>query len=459
MSIPLSELPQTFVDAILLTRNLGFEYLWIDSLCIIQDDNGDWIRESARMAEIYQGAILTISADGAWNSHEGLFYAVNKRSFASPLAIHFPGMAEGSKLSARLTTLEIAGNRVHAITSNKENPLRRRAWALQEWLLSPRIVYFATGELLWECRTHQKCECQIVSQLSGKFDGNQFKRAQSNVDYLHHNSRDGNQQGLFYWNDVVSEFSMRNLTVATDTLPALSGLAEVMNALTGVDYIGGLWKDSLPEALLWDVDRTKRDDDRRFGDGDESGDIGTRRHDCYYAPSWSWASITGGRISFFHCGHPSSSIYLAEVLEVSGKPVNAANPFGPLLSGFIKVKGLLGTIPCNNEWRGLQWDLESTVEGYWIWGNLVLDVTKPASEIASKDEVTVMIIRTYEDCDRTGLCGLALKSTKEKYCYRRVGLVWLLSYGQHFESRDGAPDSDTWSSRILKAREQTIKIV
>jgi hypothetical protein len=89
--ISLAELPQTFRDAILLTRKLGFDYLWIDSLCIIQDDESDWIIQSAQMAGVYQGAILTISADGAQNSHEGLFSSVSNRSTAS-MAVRTPSM-------------------------------------------------------------------------------------------------------------------------------------------------------------------------------------------------------------------------------------------------------------------------------------------------------------------------------------------------------------------------------
>ncbi|EGZ72613.1 HET-domain-containing protein, partial [Neurospora tetrasperma FGSC 2509] len=71
--IPLDRLPQTFADAVWVTRELGIRYLWIDSLCIIQDSPADWETESQKMGSIYEGATLTLGAAYARNSSEGLF--------------------------------------------------------------------------------------------------------------------------------------------------------------------------------------------------------------------------------------------------------------------------------------------------------------------------------------------------------------------------------------------------
>ncbi|KAK4115383.1 HET-domain-containing protein [Canariomyces notabilis] len=143
-SIPLTTLPRTFRDAVLLTRMIGIEYIWIDSLCIIQDDDEDWARESARMAEVYQNAALTISADGAANDSEGLFEPSRKRSVEES-RIQASHPADSAPVYVRKTTLRPFGDYVHVITHRSDQPLRRRGWTLQEWLLSARVVHFYNG--------------------------------------------------------------------------------------------------------------------------------------------------------------------------------------------------------------------------------------------------------------------------------------------------------------------------
>lgn len=72
--IPWSSFPQTFKDAIRIARFLGSEYLWIDSLCILQDCAENWLAESATMGDIYTKSTCNIAASGASNCHEGCFY-------------------------------------------------------------------------------------------------------------------------------------------------------------------------------------------------------------------------------------------------------------------------------------------------------------------------------------------------------------------------------------------------
>lgn len=228
-AIPLSKLPQTFLDAVLLTRNIGIKYLWIDSLSIVQDDKDDWTKESARMAEVYQGATLTISADGAMNSYEGLFGPVSKRSTArAATPIPSPENGAGSELYARRSILNVYRS-VHAITSVAQDPLRCRAWALQEWLLSTRIVHFIRGELLWECKAHLRCECQIVSQ-SPEIDDTSMKRSSFGLSKTDFFPFDRIQEQNSNWYKIVEEFTKRRLTFTNDALPALSGLAKQISA-------------------------------------------------------------------------------------------------------------------------------------------------------------------------------------------------------------------------------------
>ena len=70
--LPMSELSKTFQDAIELTRKLGIRYLWIDSICILQDDKADWLRESQMMGQYYGESYCTIAATGGADGSQGL---------------------------------------------------------------------------------------------------------------------------------------------------------------------------------------------------------------------------------------------------------------------------------------------------------------------------------------------------------------------------------------------------
>jgi Heterokaryon incompatibility protein (HET) len=83
--IIMAEMPQTFQDAVVITRKLGYRYLWIDCLCIIQDSIEDWQTESVKMAEIYSNAVLNISADASSDPYQGIFLAANGKRLESPL--------------------------------------------------------------------------------------------------------------------------------------------------------------------------------------------------------------------------------------------------------------------------------------------------------------------------------------------------------------------------------------
>ncbi|KAK4458532.1 heterokaryon incompatibility protein-domain-containing protein, partial [Cladorrhinum samala] len=141
--IPVGTLPRLFLDAVTLTARLGYQYLWIDSLCIIQDSPGDWDREASLMAAIYTHSILTIAAS------------------------HAPSSASSLVSSLSSTAIEIASFTVHAHLATKHLPrlpnpttfpLLTRGWVYQERLLSRRVVHFGPDELAWEC--HSGIQCQ-----------------------------------------------------------------------------------------------------------------------------------------------------------------------------------------------------------------------------------------------------------------------------------------------------------
>lgn len=142
--IAIAKLPQTFKDAVTVTRKIGIRYLWIDSLCIVQDDEEDWRKEASKMGKVYERAILTIAASGAHDSHEGCF--ISKSSdLCSEHVPYYPRDHDTTPSGSFF---------LHQIfdPSPEWGPLQNRGWAFQEWYLSRRVVHFTTGGVSWKCK-------------------------------------------------------------------------------------------------------------------------------------------------------------------------------------------------------------------------------------------------------------------------------------------------------------------
>ncbi|PMD17112.1 HET-domain-containing protein, partial [Hyaloscypha hepaticicola] len=183
--IPYKDLPRTYCDAISVCRALKIRYLWIDSLCIIQDSKEDWAREAANMAHVYSNSSLTISADWSTNSDGGCFKASSgelRKDLDSAIYDH-----------KQLDWTHLAG----------------RAWVYQERLLSRHNLHFARDQLFWECR--------IVSRNRGSIDN-----------------------ALYVWCRIVEKYSGARITLPTDRLPAISALANLTANHPCCSYLAGL---------------------------------------------------------------------------------------------------------------------------------------------------------------------------------------------------------------------------
>lgn len=291
--ISMAEMPRNFREAIIVTRLLDIQYLWIDSLCIIQDSAEDWMQESAKMGDIYKNSVITIAATNAVESTAGF---LRKRRAGIFCRLH---RGDGASLPVYVRPRiewygfeEIVG------------PLTQRAWVLQERLLAARTLHFGGQQIIWQCQTKTLAEGfhdtdpVVEEQIPGGIEG--MLRAEFHAHAEHSNAESGstheiekssltlnispNPPGWSYhmrdniydqWYHVVGTYAGLKLTKYTDKLPAIAGIARQVQLRTGDTYLAGLWKSDIERGLQWYCDPPS-----------VMAKTSTTR-----APSWSWAAL------------------------------------------------------------------------------------------------------------------------------------------------------------------------
>ena len=301
----LSSLPQTAQDAVWWTRELGLDYLWLDSLCILQDNLSDWELELSSMADIYRKSTVTIAATRAANAHEGCLPSGNKLNMipCSPregICI-LPDYARESWIFLKST-------------------LDTRAWCFQEIHLAARVLRVSAEELAWQCRTCKRLESNPGVQL--------VHDIQDNVTFfgsrpLDARFREGDRP-FKLWYALVQNFGRRNLSFAADILPAFSGMAQHFQAILKASYVAGLWQEDIHRGLMWPMS--------------EPG-----QHVAYRSPSWSWAAVEGGYLGW-HVWLYNATEFEADVLDLRVR-VEGLDPFGRVSSGKLTLLGHIAPIP------------------------------------------------------------------------------------------------------------------
>ncbi len=318
--IELSTLSNTFRDALSITRRLGLRYLWIDALCIIQDSPVDWQRESSRMGEVYRNALFTISATGAEDSHRGCFQLRSAPLLDSvKIDCH---LDDGSdcKVYIRVQTDHSDTNSFY--DDGQAAPLNDRAWCLQERLLSRRILHYGKEQMFWEC--HKLSLLEDGSQCEGwswkKRDFDVMRTC--NLDQLSQVQVGQITEAVYTdWRSTIKRYTARSLTRGTDKLPGLSGVANLIHAFTGDQYLAGLWRKDLPWELMWSA----------------SFLAPLARPATYRAPSWSWASVDGDVEYSAVDSNISSAVDIIDAqIELLGH-----DKHGQVKGGWIKISGAL----------------------------------------------------------------------------------------------------------------------
>ena len=321
-------LPQTIRDAMAVTRTLGFQYLWVDALCIMQDSDNpaarfDMDKELARMYDVYSNATMTIAAACASSVTDGFLYdrhAPKHKVYDIPLRLkaeHF--------ITCRI--------KEHENYNDLQEPLNTRAWTFQEQMLSPRLLIYASHTLQWQCRT-------ITCNLGGSYHSprprpsvaprlllpkpigpDDVKQIKDNIPHAI----------LQPWLEIIKCSSTRKSSLPSDKLPVVSALASSYTPIFGRNYHAGIWAKSPVHQLCW----------RRAN----SSQWSLTRPKEYRAPSWSWASVDG-------------QLYFPSFLEIGGKSAITPDrnfkvidwvislklvdlPFGEVIAGKMVVRAAL----------------------------------------------------------------------------------------------------------------------
>ena len=378
-------LPENFFKAVEIARHLGIEFLWIDSLCIIQqgpEKTQDWKREGLLMQDIYRNSILnlviepTIASPGSESQEDR-----GKLRPPETCQLRWKGrwwryLTRVGGFGGRTLILPYEISVANLWDSSIYNSeLSARGWIFQELILSPRILHVYSDQLFWECTRLKACEWFPVGDTSldgGRVkaslqtllsdDGSAAREARellNQLDWIYEGNpsleerfrfmdqlRDANRiKRAWYeaWGQLVQNYTSCGTTYPEDKLTAFAGIAKLLSSTYSGDYFAGMFERSLPQGLLWFRDQ-----------GQSSLEVPK----YYRAPTWSWASVDG-KVSFnddFAIKSEADVLEIADVSmknvpekggfdivtveEVSTEPLDQG-PFGPVSDGNLVLKGPL----------------------------------------------------------------------------------------------------------------------
>lgn len=322
-----SLLPQTVLDGIQVTHALGFRYLWVDSLCIVQDSVQNQRHEIGQMHKIYRHAYLTIIAANARRVSEGFLQDRPKSlhditlPFICPPPSHVPvSDAEDAATTPQVGTVYISTSRYNYA----QEPISARGWCMQEYLMSPRALIFTSQTLQFRCPT----ETQNVGHSFYCPNGERRLPDTLLLPDPPTQQYGSGPWGVVHdeWLRVVEDYSQRSISDPSDKLVACGAIAQAFQHALGSEYLAGLWRDTLLIDLLWCK---------------AEGTPLTRPAE-YRAPSWSWAAVEG-RVWMVDSIWPRAQSRAggAEVVRCEVTLEDAGFPFGRVTGGTLVLRTAL----------------------------------------------------------------------------------------------------------------------
>ena len=324
--VELAVMPKTLRDAVATTLALGYRYLWVDCLCILQGDAADWRVESAKMSSIYEGSALTISASDTADCRDG-FLGPRDELHRNGIQLHVP-TDDSQRGVLRISLHE---QRDSFAATVRRGPVSLRAWCLQERRLPSRgVLHMCHAQMVFECVRARHYETEVKPAdafIEDDFQLFHIPRTDSSV--MSRGKPTGRVGNVLQWYAIVEDYMSRNITMASDKLVAIAGLAQMANRDLKSRYLAGLWEKQIHVGLCWTI---MEDDTRSL-----------KRCEKYRAPSWSWASVDGPVGWMIDGWVQSEDGFLDTAIELleSEIDVDEESPYGEVSGGSILVRGKL----------------------------------------------------------------------------------------------------------------------
>lgn len=438
--ISLPDLPLTLQDAVATTNELGIGFLWIDALCIIQDDDEDKGQEISQMPRIYENATVVIIASRAKNVRDGYLKPRKTPNHLKPFCgISFKDL-ESSDYGI-ITLYE--PRRLGPSPEGMSEPLDDRAWALQERLLARRALDFGNLRTSWFCA--QSKDQSLDGMYSDGWkgannDGRNAAELRQDLFALKSNTEKpgidifaARESGINVWQDLLLIYTSRKLTVTEDRSLAISGIAEVFASAFCDDYLGGLWKFTFPLGILWRVLNPPR-----------------RRPASFQGPSWSWTSVNGP-ISL-QTWSPGEFVYHESNLKLIDWNIKLAHeeaPFGGVVFGHLQVKGLLKPASLVHDTK-LETQRLKAVNGplYVSFDEDCLeeefiDQDGGSTPVYLLSVISLPLSHRHGEYRNYGANGLVLRAL-ENHQFSRLGLFL---FSRHFCERKKHESEEEWNQR------------
>ncbi|KAE8834196.1 hypothetical protein HRS9122_08276 [Pyrenophora teres f. teres] len=448
-SISWTALPRSYQEAIFFTRALGFRWLFIDSLCLVQDDVQEKLEDSLKMGEIFGNAFLTLAATSTSDSsnqplllaktppfkvqatdNKGSLYKINVRE--QPSHYSFEAPFDGN---SHMNEWELPFNMTEE--ANLHTPLLTRAWPYTERLLSLRVLHFTKSEMILECRRGYQCECgridnntcdsrptdQVKRELARVIADTQNRPQQPNgsgngtngharLDSVTSQLASTNltngalqdfvrrrEEALQLWSYIITEYTARHLTYDSDRLIAIASIAKALSPTLQSGYIAGQWTFSTLGLLWYPNDTTK-----------------CRRPQGQNVPSWSWASVEGSPIFFDN----SSAMDLA-CRASFGPKGKRASAWSPIMGEPLELSGAMAAeVVFHSSGRSPQEEASYMLARNGMTAEFIPDVSPPRGDDALQDGDTLVVVLVSMTF-RTSIVGVVLKPWTGNNVYRRVG--------------------------------------
>lgn len=335
---------RVLLEAVQVCRSVSIRYLWVDSLCIIQDDESDWQLESSVMCLVYNNAIVTIVVLSSRSCHESfLTRHIDHISIPFTSRINPEVVGHIGLYAAGPTGPYSSGMLAMEGSSLQMCPWTFRGWTYQETTMSRSQILFGKNFI----------HCFCTSRI-GRENGSYGKPDWTLYSFLSqpagHKKAPVDQLEIYdAWDDVLCNFLPRKLTHVQDKLPAISGLAKCFAELAHDAYLAGLWRSDLPFGLLWFLRCTSSP--RHYANLREFAKQ-ARKPEPYTAPSWSPVCLATSSFETTSFERGIEEDYLlrpdfsprCSVSEAWAK-VEGLNPFGQVSGGSIRIRGRFGQVP------------------------------------------------------------------------------------------------------------------